>query len=1033
MLDISRKSLFSRRLARPRPPAAARSRTEMSDVIINNPVINSPFGKPVRHFEFGDGGMTGSILGGRRDSSYFVPIAQSRRQNQLSLETEWTRDRLRANELVNRIRERVDTWRQGGHQGTTPTTARLLTYWTDPSRDRKLFFCQIEALETAIYISEIAGKYGDAWIANLLREANATGGNPELFRMAHKMATGSGKTVVMAMLISWQALNKVANPQDARFTDAFLIVCPGITIRDRLRVLLPNDPENYYRKLDVLPPDLQEQVERAKIVITNYHAFIPRERGDAARLTKELLGSKQSGAFTETADQVVRRVCRQLGNKRGIIVLNDEAHHCYRSRPDTEDERLKGEDRKEAERRAEEARVWLTGVEAVNNKMGVKTVYDLSATPFFLRGSGWPEGTLFPWVASDFSLIDAIEAGIVKVPRVPVDDNQMSGTLPTYRDLWGKIRDTLPRKGRGTEAVTGEPVLPAELEGSIESLYQNYKQYHALWAANSEARAKGLTAPVFIVVCNNTNVSKLVFDYIAGWERVLADASTRLVPGKLDLFSNVVNGQWSHRPTTILVDSTQLESGDGMSAEFKKIAEREIDEFKRDYRERFPGRDAEDLTDEDLLREVMNTVGKPGKLGEHVKCVVSVSMLTEGWDANTVTHVLGVRAFGTQLLCEQVVGRALRRRSYAPTEITLADGADTATTFLGFEPEYAEVYGVPFSFIPCAGSAKEPRMGPTPTRVRALPERNEKGIRFPRVLGYRYDLVGERISARFSTESRMVLSPEDVPTRVEVAPVIGEHAIHTLDDLKRIRPQQVQFLLAKLVLEKYYRDDRSEPPKAWLFPQLLDLSREWYENWVDCKDDAFPQLLYFAENAHNAADRIYRGIASAAEGAPRLKPMLAPYEWEQTTDHVDFDTTRNVYATRDKCPVSHIVCDTGSWEQKVAQSLEDMDEVRAYVKNDRQPGFSIPYTVNGEKREYYPDFIARVNDGNGEDDLLNVIVEVTGEKRKEKEAKVATAATLWVPAVNNHGGFGRWAFIEVTDPWRTRTLLRGALQRAEAA
>ena len=778
----------------------------------------------------------------------------------------------------------------------------------------------------------------------------------------------------------------------------------------------------------------RNELERAKIVITNYHSFLPRERGDAARLTKELLGSKQSGAFTESPDQVVRRVCRELGNKRGIIVINDEAHHCYRGKVDGEQERLKGDDRKEAEQREQEARVWLSGIEAVQKKIGVKAVYDLSATPFFLRGSGWPEGTLFPWVVSDFSLIDAIEAGIVKVPRVPVDDNQMSGTLPTYRQLWEKIRTDLPRKGRGTEAVTGDPVLPVELEGAIESLYQNYHKYHDLWEQNADARERGLTAPVFIVVCNNTNVSKLVFDYIAGWDRALSDGETRLVPGKLALLSNVVDGRWSDRPTTILVDSEQLESGEAMSPDFKKIAAREIEEFKQAYRDRFPGRDAEELTDEDLLREVMNTVGKPGKLGEQVKCVVSVSMLTEGWDANTVTHVLGVRAFGTQLLCEQVVGRALRRRSYAPTTMRIPVN-ETEVEFIGFEPEYAEVYGVPFSFIPCAGSAREPRMGPVPTRVQAVPERSGRGIRFPRVLGYRYELGDEKITARFTTDSRTVLSPEDVPTRVEVAPVIGPHEIHTLDDLKQIRPQQVQFLLAKLVLEKYYRDDRGEPPKSWLYPQLVEIARQWYEQCVDCKDDAFPQLLYFTENAHNAADRIYRSIAAAEGGTPRLRPILAPYEWERTTDHVDFDTTRPVYTTRDKCHVSHIVCDTGSWEQKVAQSLEELDEVHAYVKNDRQPGFSIPYTVDGDGRQYFPDFIARVNDGRGTgpDDLLNVVIEVTGEMKKEKEAKVATAQRLWIPAVNNHGGFGRWAFVEIMDPWRAKSILRAALQQRSAA
>src|SRR3989454_7439775 len=420
----------------------------MADVVIQNPVINSPFGEPSRHFEFGDRGITDVIGEGRRQSSYFVPIPHGRRQAaQLSLEAEWTKDRLRDNELVNRIREKVSTWRKGGHAGVTATTARLLNYWRGPERDRKLFFCQIEALETTIYLAEVASKYGDAWIENQLREANETGGNPQLFRVALKMATGSGKTVVMGMLIAWQALNKFANPQDSRFSDAFLIVCPGITIRDRLRVLLPNDPENYYRQRDVLPPDQLEKLERAKIVITNYHAFLPRERGDAARLTKRLLGSDQTGAFTETPDQVVQRVCRELGNKKGIVVLNDEAHHCYRGRgEDAEEPKLKGDDRKEAEQREQEARVWLSGIEAIRNKIGVKLVYDLSATPFFLRGSGWPEGTLFPWVVSDFSLIDAIEAGIVKIPRVPVADDAVDRAGPTFRNLWPKIRADLPKK-----------------------------------------------------------------------------------------------------------------------------------------------------------------------------------------------------------------------------------------------------------------------------------------------------------------------------------------------------------------------------------------------------------------------------------------------------------------------------------------------------------------------------------------------------------------------------------------------------------
>jgi type III restriction enzyme len=604
----------------------------MPQAVIENPILNAPFEEPAQHFRFDDEGITSEVLSGRRPSAYFIPIAQPRKkgQKQQSFDTEWTRDRVEENRLVNQIRPRIKLWREGGYVGVTPTTSRLLSYWTDAEREKKLFFCQIEALETAIYITEVAKRYGDAWIENDVRAANDSS-NPGLHRLALKMATGSGKTVVMAMLISWHALNKLDKPQDARFSDTFLIVTPGITIRDRLRVLLPNDPENYYRQRDILPPELLEKLQQARIIITNFHSFQLHETMAAGKLTKAILGNGDSGVFTETPDQMVRRVCREFGNKKNVIVLNDEAHHCYRRKPDGEDEGLSGDDRKEAEKREEEARVWISGVEAVKAKIGVKAIYDLSATPFFLRGSGYPEGTLFPWVVSDFSLIDAIEAGIVKVPRVPVADDSMTGDQPTYRDLWLRIREGLPRKGRKTEAVGGEPKLPLELQGALHSLYGNYEKYYRRWETDAELKAKG-TPPVFIVVCNNTNVSKLVFDYVAGWEKPIGDETVVQV-GALSIFRNDDGrGKWLERPNTILVDSQQLESGEAMSDDFKKMAAREIEEFKAEYRVRFPGRDAESLTDEDLLREVMNTVGKPGKLGEHVKCVVSVAMLTEGWE-----------------------------------------------------------------------------------------------------------------------------------------------------------------------------------------------------------------------------------------------------------------------------------------------------------------------------------------------------------------------------------------------------------------
>ncbi|MCX6832162.1 MAG: DEAD/DEAH box helicase family protein [candidate division Zixibacteria bacterium] len=990
----------------------------MADVLIENPILNSPYVEPKRHFRFDEEGITDEVVEQRRQSSYFVPIARPKKKGkQLQFDTEWTQDRIEENKQVNRIRERVGIWRQGGYAGVTNTTRRLLEYWSNPEREKKLFFCQIEALETAIYVHEIARKYGDAWIENMLREANDSA-NPGLDRIAFKMATGTGKTVVMAMLIAWQALNKLANLQDSRFSDTFLIITPGITIRDRLRVLLPNDPQNYYRERDVISTELLDQLGRAKILITNFHAFQQRELISAPKLSKKMLGAGETGIFTETPDQMVRRVCRELGTKKSIVVINDEAHHCYRRKPDGDDEVLSADERQEAKDRDEEARVWISGIEAVKAKIGVRTVYDLSATPFFLRGSGYPEGTLFPWVVSDFSLIDAIESGIVKVPRVPVADDTMQGDQPTYRDLWIKIREHLPKSGRKTAPVSGEPKLPAELQGALHSLYGNYEKSYNLWQRNSESTERGITPPVFIVVCNNTNVSKMVFDYVSGWEKTLPDGSTVLVPGTFSIFGNVENGQWLARPNTILVDSKQLESGESMSPEFKKIAVVEIQEFKSEYRVRFPGRDVEKLTDEDILREVMNTVGKSGKLGEQIRCVVSVSMLTEGWDANTVTHILGVRAFGTQLLCEQVVGRGLRRLSFALND----EGK--------FEPEYAEVYGVPFSFIPCSGMTKEPKHGPQPTRVRALEDRKECEIKFPRVDGYRYEIKGEKLTYRFTDDSKLTLSTREIPTKTENAPIVGETSIHNSDDFRHRRINEVAFSLAKLTLNRYFSDDEGND-RQWLFPQILTITKQWMGECVVCLDNTFVQLLLLHEWKYDASDRIYQAIVSSQSDEPVLKPILKPYDTFGSTRFVDFDTTRANYATRpDRCHVSHVVADTDSWEQKLAQSLEDMDEVHCYVKNHNL-GFNIPYTLNGEQHNYVPDFIARIDDGKGTEDLLNLIIEVTGEKKKDKVAKVATARNLWIPAVNNHGGLGRWKFVEIDDPWNAKNAIIDCLKNGK--
>ena len=1045
----------------------------MSQVVIENPVINSPFAEPARHYFFGDSGITDKIIPTRRPSSSFVPIAESRSRSagQQTIE-DWTGDRIEENPTVNKIRVSVRKWVSGRYAlDTTAATRRLLEHWTSPERDRPLFFCQIEALQTLIYIAEVARKTGDHWIENDLQAA-ATDANPGLVRMATKMATGSGKTVVMAMIIAWHTLNKVANPQDARFTDSFLVVAPGITIRDRLRVLLPSERANYYRELDIVPADMRGDLGRAKVVITNYHAFQPREKVKASPLAKKMLAKDgvPSPALTETTGEMVRRVCRALGTSKQIVVLNDEAHHCYQRKPDGPADwaaprasRLVGEERAEADERNKAAHVWLNGLQAVAAKVGIKAVYDLSATPFFLRGSGYSEGTLFPWVVSDFSLIDAIESGIVKVPRVPVDDDADPGQAPTYRELWMRIREGLPRKAASADRGPIEPRLPVELEGALRSLYANYEKRYRRWQSDQDASGLA-TPPVFIVVCNNTAVSKMVFDWISGYEKPAPlpgparDAGTAAapegppvaVPGELPLLSNVERGptgvnEFRHRPNTILVDSRELESGEALSGEFKAIAAREIDEFKHEYRLRFPGADPDKLTDEHVLREVLNTVGKAGKLGEHVRCVVSVSMLTEGWDANTVTHILGVRAFGTQLLCEQVVGRGLRRISYRPRPVAVAVDGQTHE-FLGFGVEYAEVYGVPFSFIPASGAVLPPPPGPPPTRVRSLAERAHLEMRFPLLDGYRYELEDAPLVADFGEDARMALASHPVPTKVEVAPIVGERDYHTLDDLRDVRPQAVAFALAKRVLSTYI-NPTAEGEQPWRFPELVTICREWLDTCLILKDRAFVGMLRLAEQEHTAADKIYKAIVRGSTGgqpSKRLVALMNPFTPEGTTAGIDFDTTRPTWATPAKSHISHVVADTQSWEQVAAAALEDMPEVFCYVKNMAKLNFTIPYLLGGEPQRYQPDFLVWLDDGTGRGpaDPLKLILEVSGKHERmggadreagAKAAKASTARDLWVPAVNAAGVYGRWAFLEVLDPWDVANTIRATLPTLSSA
>jgi len=984
----------------------------MSYDFFEQPILNSPYDYPHKHWELDQHGQpTFEVIEKRRRAEFITPIPKPKgRNNELEFgDEEGLSSASQRYEVVriNSIREQVDKWRRlpQAQWRVTPETARLLDHWRNfKFADVRPFFCQVEAVETLIWLSEVAphSTVGRELLDELDRAS--ADANPELQRYALKLATGAGKTTVMAMVIAWQTLNAVRRRGSNRFTNGFLIVTPGITIKDRLQVLQPNDPYSYYKSRQLVPDDMLEDMNKAKIVITNYHAFKSRERVDLSKGGRALLKGHSGVLNTlETEGQMLQRVMSELTGMKNIFVLNDEAHHCYREKPpELDDVVLKGDEKDEAEKNNEAARLWISGIEIVKRNLGIIKVADLSATPFFLSGSGYAEGTIFPWTVSDFSLMDAIECGIVKLPRVPVSENiDTANEMPMYRNLWKHIGKKMPKKGRGKTGLN-PAALPPQLQTALEALYGHYVKTHELW------RSEGISIPpCFIIVCNNIASSKLVHDFSAGYNLEKADGSTEFFAGRFPLFSNFdANGDPYPRPNTLLINSEQLESGEALDPEFHRFAQREIEQFRRDIIERTGDvKGAEKLTDAELLREVMNTVGKSGRMGSDIRCVVSVAMLTEGWDANNVTHVLGVRAFGTQLLCEQVIGRALRRQSYTLNEAGL------------FNVEYADILGIPFDF-----TAKPVIAKPTPPRetvhVRAVrPERDSLEITFPRVQGYRVDLPKDNINAKFdAATSTLEITPDLVgATAVQVAGIIGAPADLTIEHTAEIRPSQVLFELTAYLV-KYKWPDANGDPRITQFGSLKRVVKRWLdEGYLVCKGGTTAAQLKYKTLADLACEKIVAAITVAhAEEFP-MQAILDPYVPEGSTAFVNFNTSKlpRWETSPAKSHVNWAVLDS-EWEKEFCRVAESHPKVRAYVKNSGL-GFEVPYNDGGEARRYLPDFIVLVDDGHGDEDLLRVVVEIKGFQNENSKAKRETMNAYWIPGVNNLGTYGRWKFIELAD------------------
>jgi type III restriction enzyme len=996
----------------------------MSDAFFEKPILNSPYECPPRHWELDEHGQpTQKIVESRRRAEFITPIPKPKKRKASPKQDEIVFDEGKglstkaqqydATSIINELRQHVDQWRalpNSSQWQVTPETARLLEHWRHHNfTGVRPFFCQVEAVETVIWLTEVApqSKSGKRLLDHLA--AANKDANPELMRLALKLATGAGKTTVMAMLIAWQTINAVRRPNSKNFSRGFLVCAPGLTIKDRLRVLQPNDPDSYYASRELVPNDMLDDVNRAKIVITNFHAFKMRERIELSAGGRSLLQGRGGEELNtlETEGQMLQRVMPDLMGMKNILVLNDEAHHCYREKPkEPDDEELKGDERKEAEKNSEAARLWINGLEALNRKLGVSRVIDLSATPFFLSGSGYAEGTLFPWTMSDFSLMDAIECGIVKLPRVPVAENIPGDEMPMFRNLWENIRKDMPKKGRGNSDELDPLKLPTRLQTALQALYGHYEKTFKLW------EEKGIRVPpCFIIVCQNTAISKLVYDFISGFHRKNEDGTSTLENGRLALFRNFdeTTGNPLPRPNTLLIDSEQLEAGDALDDNFRSMAADEIDRFRREITERTGDqRKAETITDQELLREVMNTVGKHGTLGGSTRCVVSVSMLTEGWDANTVTHVLGIRAFGTQLLCEQVIGRALRRQSYDLNEEGL------------FNVEYADVFGIPFDF-----NAKPVIAPPQPPRetiqVKAVrPERDALEITFPRVEGYRVELPEERLTAEFNDDSILELSPDLVgPSITRNSGIIGEGVDLGLKHLGDMRPSTLLFHVTQRLLYTKWRDP-GEEPKLHLFGQLKRITKQWIDTCLVCKGETYPALLMYQELADMACNRITAGITNAFIGERPIRALLDPYNPVGSTKHVRFNTSKTdrweTIGPPPKCHINWVVLDS-DWEAEFCRVAEAHPKVIAYVKNHNL-GLEVPYRYGSETRKYLPDFIVLVDDGHGPDDPLHLITEIKGYRREDAKEKKITMETYWVPGVNHLKTYGRWAFAEFTQVYQ---------------
>lgn len=923
-------------------------------------IINSPFETPAQHWEQAAAGKGLVLQQGRRPAGYELYDTRNNTRRVVPLN------------MVNQIRTRVDDWRAAGYIGVTSITRQLLehwhargewvpeeTRWVGGPRQNPFYFCQLEAIETLIWWVEGSAEFKQG--------INVPGDGGAWERLCNKMATGSGKTALMGMIITWQTLNAISYPKDGRFSRAIFIVAPGLTVKSRLQTLNPGDEKNVYDQFNLCPNEaLRTRLNQAELLIENWHTLMPLKNQERSVVKK---GKESDEAFT-------RRVLGKLAAYKDLVVINDEAHHAYRQRAEM---KVSKKDAEEFGIDLDEATRWIEGLDRIHKTRRIRRCFDLSATPFAPTGKTNTEAGLFEWVISDFGLNDAIEAGLVKTPRVVIRDDALANAKSYRSKLYHLYREDEVKEDLNRKAEAHEP-LPDLVQKAYALLAYDWHETAKAWQAGGH-----VIPPVMLTVCNRTETAARVEYFFNGGDCLI---------------------QATHAPTrTLRVDSRVLEKAERGETITKDkdyaIRLQEIIEASGLPADRVEA--LLELKQEEQLRELVDTVGKRGKAGQRLQNVTSVAMLSEGWDAANVTHIMGLRAFTSQLLCEQVIGRGLRR---------VAHDMDKNGLFL---PEYVNVFGVPLSIFQDVGEEGVAPPPPKPSvRIEVEPNRNQYEIRWPNVLRIESVLKRELVMD-WTKVDVLTLNPMTTPLTADVAPSLTSAQdlamVSEIDLEKATEDFRLQNLIFRAARKLYMQSASSfGGDKQYLAVQLirlveqflasdkLDIPSRWHQ-------DEKRRRLLFALNMDTVVAHVHRFVTE--QNVERLAAVFDESRPIGSTAQMrPWLTTKPCQPTRHS-QISHAVYDS-VWEKAVVDLCEKQKFVAAWAKNDHLD-FTVRYLWKGSTRNFVPDYLIRFTNGK------TLVLEVKGQDSEQNKAKRAAMQT-WVKTINEQGGFGQWCFDVVFDP-----------------